>query len=284
MLVKRLASLALFVAVTSCSSQKDIYFDADWHKVNHPTGASPEVYGFYTRGCFDGGVEMAYSGKGYHLVRARRGRTYAHPDLVAFLEDASAKVYDQKKELLLISDLAQPRGGPPNVESNHLSHQTGLDVDIWYKRAMPVEDPKKVNPHSVLNFSKSGLSKKWTSKDGEILKLMASYDEVDRIFVTPRVKERMCDLYPGKSWLSKIRPWWGHTYHYHVRLKCPEGSSNCESQAPVPQYLGCGDGLAWWFSDEAKEAAKKEIKRPEKIRLPKQCFAVYHSERFAVQE
>jgi penicillin-insensitive murein endopeptidase len=31
-----------------------------------------------------------------------------------------------------------------------------------------------------------------------------------------------------RKWLGKVRPWWGHDYHFHVRLLCPADSAECE--------------------------------------------------------
>ena len=48
---------------------------------------------------------------------------------------------------------------------------------------------------------------------------------VNRIFVTPPVKLQMCaDAGRDRAWLRKIRPWWNHHDHFHVRLNCPAGA------------------------------------------------------------
>ena len=53
-------------------------------------------------------------------------------------------------------------------------------------------------------------------------------------------------------WLARVRPWWSHHDHFHVRLKCPGDSPLCQSQDPLPADAGCGAALAWWFSDDAQ--------------------------------
>src|SRR5262245_60014387 len=61
---------------------------------------------------------------------------WGHPTLIQFLEKfapLAAKATGWKG--ILVGDLAQPRGGPS--PSDHSSHQTGLDVDIWF---MPMPD------------------------------------------------------------------------------------------------------------------------------------------------
>ena len=49
--------------------------------------------------------------------------------------------------------------------------------------------------------------------------------------------------------MSKVRPYYGHDYHFHVRIKCPAGSDNCEAQQEPAAGDGCGKELDWWFSD-----------------------------------
>ena len=54
----------------------------------------------------------------------------------------------------------------------------------------------------------------------------------------PGAKVQMCKDEKGdRAWLNKVRPWWGHHYHFHVRLSCPAGATNCKNQAPPPQAM-----------------------------------------------
>ncbi|MEK7690047.1 MAG: penicillin-insensitive murein endopeptidase, partial [Bdellovibrionota bacterium] len=61
------------------------------------------------------------------------------------------------------------------------------------------------------------------------------------------------------GWLRKIRPWCGHDYHFHVRIRCPSsGSPECTESAEIPASTtesGCDETLAWWFSEEARDQA-----------------------------
>ncbi|NJR13697.1 MAG: penicillin-insensitive murein endopeptidase, partial [Phyllobacteriaceae bacterium] len=73
----------------------------------------------------------------------------------------------------------------------------------------------------------------------------------------PGIKKKLCDTVTGdRSWLGKVRPYWGHHYHFHVRLACPEGSPGCKGQEKTPAGDGCGKDLAWWFTDEPWKPAK----------------------------
>jgi penicillin-insensitive murein endopeptidase len=47
--------------------------------------------------------------------------------------------------------------------------------------------------------------------------------------------------------LAKVRPYWGHFYHFHVRIGCPADSPGCTKQAPIPGDDGCGKELDDWF-------------------------------------
>jgi Penicillin-insensitive murein endopeptidase len=45
----------------------------------------------------------------------------------------------------------------------------------------------------------------------------------------------------------KIRPWFGHAAHFHVRLHCPASSPDCQEQKSPPLGDGCGAELASWL-------------------------------------
>ena len=65
----------------------------------------------------------------------------------------------------------------------------------------------------------------WTPAHTRLLKRAASYPEVERILVNPGIKKKLCDTVTGdRSWLRKVRPFWGHDYHFHVRIGCQPGS------------------------------------------------------------
>ena len=43
---------------------------------------------------------------------------------------------------------------------------------------------------------------------------------------------------------------YGHDYNFHIRIKCPPGTSECESQPDPTEGEGCSAGdLAYWFKD-----------------------------------
>jgi penicillin-insensitive murein endopeptidase len=86
-----------------------------------------------------------------------------------------------------------------------------------------------------------------------LLELAASDPAVDRIFVNPVVKREACaKARPGTEWLRKLRPWWLHHDHFHVRMRCPADSLQCEAQPPIGADDGCGESLRWWFTEDAR--------------------------------
>jgi penicillin-insensitive murein endopeptidase len=151
--------------------------------------------------------------------------------------------------------MAQPRGGP--LPFGHASHQIGLDVDIWF---MPMPN-HELSPQERENISASNLvapdklhvdPKTWTPADVAFIRTAAEQPDVERIFVNAAIKKELCRV-EGKnhfSWMSRVRPWYGHADHIHVRLKCPPDSPNCRKQEPVPVGDGCAEkDLAFWFKD-----------------------------------
>ena len=91
----------------------------------------------------------------------------------------------------------------------------------------------------------------WTPRHLALIRRAASYPEVERIFVHPGIKQALCREAGGPSnrpWLAKVRPMWGHNYHFHVRISCPKGSEGCEPQKAVTGDDGCGKELEDWFA------------------------------------
>jgi penicillin-insensitive murein DD-endopeptidase len=102
---------------------------------------------------------------------------------------------------------------------------------------------------------------------------------VERVFVNPAIKRALCrEGGPERAWMAKIRPWWGHNYHFHVRLSCPSGSPQCRGQGPPPPGDGCGKELDWWFTDEVLHPKPKPPQPPKPAltmaNLPPACRTV----------
>ena len=242
-----------------------------------PAALPPASHGFYSKGCLAGGEAVAVDGPHWQSMRLSRNRRWGHPKTVEVVERLSRDVAAKGRNGILVGDLSQPRGGP--MLTGHASHQIGLDADIWL-RDMPserftVQEREEVSAISVLRKNTRTIDEKvWTDGHFDLIRTAASYPEVQRVLVHPAIKKKLCDTAGGdRSWLGKVRPYYGHHYHMHVRLHCQPGSPNCRKQKPVPAGDGCGKDLAWWLSDAPwkpapKKTGKKRIVNPKLSKKP----------------
>ena len=255
----------------------------DFGRFTAPTVPPVESIGAYNRGCLAGGQALPLDGDGYQVMRISRARYFGHPDLVRFIETLAADLHRDGYPGLLVGDLAQPRGGP--MSSGHRSHQIGLDADIWFMPAPDrrlTDDERETLPaQSMVAADGTGVTADWGAPQIAALRRAAEAPEVERIFVNPAIKRELCaTITADRGWLAKIRPWWGHDAHFHVRLACPADQYACVAQAPVPPQDGCDAGLDWWFSAAARAELEKQKKAPPARRLtlddlPADCRAVF---------
>lgn len=252
-----------------------------------PTVSKAQSAGFYSKGCLAGGVALPVDGPAWQVMRLSRNRRWGHPRMIALLEKLSTEAAAKDGwPGLLVGDISQPRGGP--MLTGHASHQVGLDADIWLtpmpKHRFTDEEREKVSAASMLKGDTLYVDpEKWTPARTALLKRAASYPEVERIFVHPGIKKKLCDSVQGdRSWMAKVRPYWGHYYHFHVRIKCQPGSPNCKPQQPIGADDGCGKSLAWWFTDEPWRKATEPAKpvKPKVMMLsdlPKVCAQILNA-------
>lgn len=217
--------------------------------VDSASSQAPQAIGGYSRGCMAGGVELPETGPTWQAMRLSRNRNWALPITVDFVQDLSRIAAQQPGwNGLYIGDMQQPRGGP--MLTGHRSHQSGLDADIWMRPAdrlnLSPSERENISSISMRRAKGAFVNSSWTEAHRNILKAAASDPRVARIFVFPGAKVAMCNAETGdRSYLRKIRPWWGHHYHFHVRLECPRGMRGCQSQDPIPRGDGCADAQRW---------------------------------------
>jgi penicillin-insensitive murein endopeptidase len=252
--------------------------------VKLPTLGQAMAIGYYPRGCLQGGVELPVNGPTWQVMRLSRNRNWGHPSLVRFLEKfapAAAKATGWKG--ILVGDMAQPRGGP--LPFGHLSHQIGLDVDVWFmpmpNHTLTAEEREKISASNLVADDWKHLNPKtWTPQHIAFIKTAAEQPNVERVLVNAAIKKELCRADPKASWMAKVRPWYGHHDHIHVRLACPADSPNCRKQPPVTGDDGCSDkALAYWFSDKVLRPAKSTAppKPPKPVTLadmPPACKSV----------
>jgi penicillin-insensitive murein DD-endopeptidase len=247
-----------------------------WGDVQEPVPGTPHAIGSYAAGCVQGAISLPSEGRGYQVMRPHRRRFFGHPLLVRYLQELGAAADQQGLGVLLIGDLGQPRGGP--MPFGHRSHQNGLDADIWFWRprdgiVLSVAERETSAATSMLTPDGRALdAQQWSQRQVDVLRLSVGFDVVARIFVNPVIKKVLCAQFPGAPWLQKLRPWWGHDDHFHVRLRCPAGETACQDQDPLPAGDGCADELAWWFSEEARKPRPPVDSA--KVPLPAACEAI----------
>jgi len=245
-----------------------------------PTGGPTRSIGSYAKGCLSGAVPLPLDGAHWQVMRLSRNRNWGTPELVQYLEKFSNDVARDGWPGLLVGDMSQPRGGP--MPTGHASHQIGLDADIWYvpmpDRTLTRDERETKSAVSLLMTGRLSVDPaKWSGLDERLLKRAASYPEVARIFVSAAIKKQLCESAgQDRAWLRKLRPWWGHDDHFHVRLECPPGMAGCESQAPVESGDGCGAELDTWFRPPPPPPKVPPKPKPELTLadLPAQCRQV----------
>ncbi|HTL12054.1 MAG TPA: penicillin-insensitive murein endopeptidase [Bdellovibrionota bacterium] len=274
----RISAAVLVLFAAGCATAPN-----PWAAIHTPTAGEAESIGSYAKGCIRGAKSLHADGPGYQVMRPSRRRYYGHPDLVAFVEWLGRASLKAGTGSILVGDLGQPRGGP--TLSAHASHQMGLDVDIWFwdaGRALNLDERENLESPSMLTADFEAIDPHaWSARQLKLLVLAAGRPEVERIFINPVIKRMLCAEQAGKPWLQKLRPWWGHDDHFHVRLACPAGDAQCVAQEPVEGGDGCGDALEKeWFSPEAKAKAKQLREHPEPSKMPElpdACAAVLSS-------
>ncbi len=264
-----------------------------------PAAMKPSVHGFYSKGCVQGAIGLPNYGPTWQAMRPKRNRRWGHPDLVKLIIKLSQDAKKLGWNGLLVGDMSQPRGGPV---SGHASHQLGLDADIWLtpmpNRRLSIKERNNMSATSMLRYSKNKNGKRFldqnnlnrkvfTRKQFGLIKTTAEYKQVERVLVHPTIKRELCKLEKGdRRWLSKVRPYWGHYFHMHVRLSCPAGSPNCRPQAKPKNSDGCGAELRTWaklLNPPPPKPRKKGAPKPRKVKpkrelrlsdLPRACGPV----------
>ena len=155
-------------------------------------------------------------------------------------------------------------------------------MDIWFllDASAGVDNPADFAAPSVVSADGEGVVRtRFTAAQVSVLRQAVEDPAVVRIFVNSAIKRELCVAATEpteRRWLHKLRPWYGHEDHFHVRLVCPPGSPGCKVQAPVPVGDGCDASLNWWFSDEARTKAREEGSGtiPPLPHLPPECAEI----------
>ena len=283
----RLAGLAAILAVlgTVPAGAQSVPAKTLFGAKQLPSDAPTQSIGFYAKGCLAGAKALPLQGPHWQVVNVPRNRRWGHPATIAFLERLAAGAAGDGWSGLLVGDISQPRGGP--MASGHASHQIGLDADIW----LTPEPAGGLTPTARNAFQGPSMLRKgtfsvddrvWTPAHLRLIRRAAEDAKVQRIFVHPGIKKKLCETAGAdRAWLNKVRPFYGHDQHFHVRLFCQPGSPGCDGQQSTGTGDGCGD-LGYWFNVALKppKPPKPGAKPPKPTEpltmagLPNACRAV----------
>ena len=243
-----------------------------------PSASPPRSIGSYAKGCIAGAMALPQEGATWQVMRPARNRYWGHPVLIAVIERIAANL-PAGWPGLLVGDIGQPRGGP--MVTGHASHQIGLDADIWLtpmpEHRLSLSDRDNLPAKSIVAADGNDVDRTiWGPQYRELIEAVARTPELARMFVNPAIKRALCrEAGSDRAWLAKVRPWWGHDDHFHIRLNCPPGQTQCEPQAPVPPGDGCGKELDWWFTDAGRHPKPSPPAPPLLVsQLPTECAAV----------
>ncbi|WP_134496830.1 penicillin-insensitive murein endopeptidase [Microvirga pakistanensis] len=245
-----------------------------------PASLQARAIGSYARGCVAGATAIPVDGDTWQVMRLSRNRNWGHPQLIALLQRLSARMPEINGwPGLLIGDISQPRGGP--MITGHASHQIGLDADVWLtpmpQRRLSRLEREEMSATNVVRGDWLDVDPAvWTPQHTALIRAAAQERGVARIFVNPAIKKALCrEAGPDRGWLAKVRPTWGHNYHFHIRIACPAGDPVCSDQDPPPGGDGCGADLARWFTPEMLRPKPGKPRPPLTLaQLPDECRRV----------
>lgn len=246
-----------------------------WQKITQPIPGTAQSIGAFANGCIVGAEGLPLQSENYQVMRTDQRRYFGHPDLILFIQRLSNKVHNLGLGTVLVGDMGMPAGGRFN--GGHASHQSGLDVDIFLQLPQTRWTSSQLLKPQALDLvaadGKHVVPSLWSPQVSSLIKLAAKDNDVTRIFVNPAIKQQLClDAGTDRDWLRKVRPWFQHRAHMHVRLRCPAGSLECEDQALPPAGDGCGAELQSWFEPAKPESSKPVKKTPPP--LPPSCQAL----------
>src|SRR5215470_5525008 len=187
-----LATVGVALALVSAESRASSDGRSNaWSLIETPLAGAPRIIGGVAHGCLMGAAELPPDGPGYAAIRLSRHRNFGHPLLVRYIETLGRATAAAGLPAFYVGDMSQPRGGP--LPFGHASHQTGLDVDIWFtlqtRPSLPPGAREDVELPSMLLANYREIDpRRFGTPQIELLRLAASAPEVERIFVNPVIK------------------------------------------------------------------------------------------------
>ena len=160
----RRASLAMITLLFAVAAVDTLAAETAWSRIETAAAGTPTAVGSPSNGCIQGASALPAAGVGYASIRRHRNRYYGHPETIRLVQKLGDAMHRRNGKLVMVGDLAQPRGG--RMSSSHVSHQNGLDADIWLMLAdSPAQavrsTPESRDPPSMLGRNKLDLNGNW---------------------------------------------------------------------------------------------------------------------------
>jgi penicillin-insensitive murein DD-endopeptidase len=273
-------ALAFSLVVTSAALVYGASDENPWPGFETPMPGPARAIGEYSAGCLQGAEALPLDGVGYQVMRPGRRRYFGHPALLDAVRELGRRAHNQKLGPVLVGDLSQARGG--RSSNGHASHQTGLDVDVWYAypqralhRRLSLADREGLQAEDVVDARRQAIVPRWSKRVARLVRLAATDARVDRVFVNPAIKRALCEQSGAdRGWLQKVRPWYGHADHLHARLACLPSDADCKSQAPLADGDGC-DKLGTWLKPRLKGPVSPAARKPARPGGPPKALVEY---------
>ncbi|NUP10620.1 MAG: hypothetical protein HOW73_31620 [Polyangiaceae bacterium] len=204
------------------------------------TGATPGTarsIGSPNRGRLENGKKLEAC-ETIHLIRKHR---WGLPDLVGLIDRSAKRVADKYAgSVLVVGDLSQKAGGQIR---GHGSHKTGRDADIGFyllrgdksfvasdfhiiDREGRAKGVKGVRFDTARNWA---LVESWLSDErATVLHIFVANHLRTRLLAeAQRVRAPAELIEKAAEAMVQPRPGARHDDHFHVRIRCPDGQSDC---------------------------------------------------------
>ena len=207
-----------------------------------PAPLAARSIGFYAKGCLAGAAALPIDGPAWQAMRLSRNRNWGHPKLIALVEKLARRGQGATTAGRACWSATSPSRAAGPMLTGHASHQVGLDADIWLT-PMPDRAADRPGARGDVGDLDAGRRhesrvdpKVWTTAHvapHQARRLLSGGRA--RASSTPRSRRRCARRRQGQGsragWQGAA--YWGHHYHFHIRIGCPDGSANCEAQPRV---------------------------------------------------
>ncbi len=195
-----------------------------------------------------------------------------HPPMIdRKKEEIDPHVWDDQRHLLLLKTAAS------QSEVNRIFVHWAIKKHLCQQYELDKKNHQEQIKHSAIMLDE--LSNIPTTSDESETELIQEEGEL-KLNTPAESTPTQADELPKKStidekwqWISKIRPWYGHDQHFHIRLSCPKDNALCEGQGTV-RGLGCEELELKKFSHryqgwvKIQEDALKQKREEELAKLP----------------